>query len=172
MPKKSARKSVRRGPAPKTGRPVGRPFQKGNDPRRGRGPKPGALNAGRPRKEFVQWCVDVVSDKKVELAVRTILMDPTHPQFANLYGKLVERAHGRPAGTDVQFPVDPRDLTDEQLQRVAAGEDVLVVLATSRGGGAGTPPAAPGEDPGSGAGAAVRTGGPVRPPEPAAAAVP
>ncbi|HEX6940302.1 MAG TPA: hypothetical protein VF158_12890 [Longimicrobiales bacterium] len=38
---KSARKSA-----------PGRPFRKGHDPRRGRGPKPGAPNAGRPPDEF------------------------------------------------------------------------------------------------------------------------
>ncbi len=45
--KKSARKSA-----------VGRPFEPGRDPRRGRGPRPGAQNAGRPPSAVRAACRD------------------------------------------------------------------------------------------------------------------
>jgi hypothetical protein len=44
----------------------------------------------------------------------------------------------RDASSLVSF--DARDLTDEQLERIAAGENPLVVLASPSAGGAGTPP--------------------------------
>jgi len=49
--KKSARKSARKSA-------VGRPFEPGHDPRRGRGPRPGAQNAGRPPSAVRAACRD------------------------------------------------------------------------------------------------------------------
>jgi hypothetical protein len=111
---------------------TGKGFKPGPDARRGKGPKKGAPNAGRPRKDYLNWCERVLTDPDVDAAVLTILRNPKHPQFASLYGKLAERAYGRPAGSEVTFPIDPRQLTDEQLQRIAQGEDPLLVLATTQ----------------------------------------
>lgn len=88
MTKKSARKS-----------PIGRPFVSG-DPRSGRGPKKGAPNAGRPRKETIAWCQGAVSDPKVEAAVMTILRNPKHGQFSAMWGKVMERGYGKPVELD------------------------------------------------------------------------
>jgi len=125
----SAKKS-----APKSaGKPiVGVPFTGADDPRRGRGPKKGAPNAGRPRQDYLDWVGRAISNKKTEAAVRKILRDPDHPQFGTLYSKLAERKYGRAGATDVQIPIPPAQLTTEQLERIAQGEDPLMVLATTR----------------------------------------
>lgn len=107
-------------------------FTGADDPRRGRGPKKGAPNAGRPPKQYVEWCKTVLSNKQTEAAVRKILRNAGHQQFSQLYGRIAERAYGRAGQADVTFPINPKDLTDEQLQRVAQGEDPILVLATSR----------------------------------------
>ena len=62
--KKSATKSAR-----------GRPFAPGDDPRRGRGPRKGAANAGAPRKEFADECRDLQRDVILAKAAKT-LRDP------------------------------------------------------------------------------------------------
>lgn len=125
---KRARKS-----AEKTlGRTRGRAFQPGPDARRGRGPKKGAPNAGRPRQEHIAWCQGLISDPKVEAAALGVLRNRKHPLFANLWGKIADRAYGRPTGSEITFPVNPEQLTDDQLTRIAQGEDPLVVLATAR----------------------------------------
>lgn len=43
----------------------GRPFQKGGDPRQGRGPKPGAPNAGRPPSEITELCRRLIRNHKL-----------------------------------------------------------------------------------------------------------
>lgn len=49
--------------------PVGlRPFQIGNDPRRGRGPAPGAPNAGRPPDAVRRACREAFADRVPMLA--------------------------------------------------------------------------------------------------------
>ena len=127
------RKLVRKGPQKSAKKSAtGKPFTGADDPRRGRGPKKGAPNAGRPRKAHVEWCQTVISDPLVEAAALAVLRDSKHPLFANLWGKVADRAYGRAAGSDVTFPIDPSQLSDDQLQRIAQGEDPLAVLATSR----------------------------------------
>jgi len=82
---KSARKTV-----------VGRPFTK-DDPRRGRGPKKGAPNAGRPRNEHIAWCQQMVSAPESEAAVLSVLKDATHPAFSTMWKAVTDRAYGKAA---------------------------------------------------------------------------
>lgn len=42
---------------------VGRPFKKGGDPRQGRGPEPGAPNAGRPPSRVKQLAAEIIERK-------------------------------------------------------------------------------------------------------------
>jgi len=84
MSRKSARKSA------------GRPFTGADDPRRGRGPKRGAPNAGRPPTEHIEWCQKVLADPAVEAAVKSVLSDPEHRSFPILWKAVADRAYGRP----------------------------------------------------------------------------
>jgi hypothetical protein len=71
-------------------------FQPGEDPRRGKGCEPGAPNAGRPRKAYVDWCREVLRDPKVEKAVEGVLKSGKHRHFAQMYRTISDRAHGKP----------------------------------------------------------------------------
>ena len=84
-----------------------RPFKPGPDPKRGRGPKKGAPNAGRPRKEAIAWCMAAVSDPKGDKAVKDILHNPKHPQFVAIWSKLMDRAYGPAAVVDEDGTVRP-----------------------------------------------------------------
>jgi hypothetical protein len=84
-PRKSAQKSVR-----------GIPFQRGPDPRRGRGPAPGAPNAGRPPNWLKDWCDELLSDETTKKQVRAILNDADHPAFRAMWNAVADRAHGKP----------------------------------------------------------------------------
>jgi hypothetical protein len=72
----------------------GRPFQKGGDPRQGRGPRKG--KGGRPTNEFRESVRALLDSPKVRAAIKKILADPDHRQFARLYQTLVSQAHGNP----------------------------------------------------------------------------
>jgi hypothetical protein len=69
-------------------------FLKGADPRRAKGVKG---RGGRPSNEFRESLRALLDSPKVKAAVKKILSDPDHPQFASLYGKLIAQAHGNPA---------------------------------------------------------------------------
>jgi hypothetical protein len=73
----------------------GRPFQKGGDPRQGRGPKPGAPNAGRPRDEFKELCRAMVTREATISRVADILTDPDHPQFMRALQWATEHGYGK-----------------------------------------------------------------------------
>lgn len=85
-PEKSTRKVL--------GGVTGNGFKPGPNPKRGRGPKKGAPNAGRPPLEHINWCKEVVSDPAAEAAVKAILRNPKHPQFASLWAKIADRGYG------------------------------------------------------------------------------
>lgn len=72
---------------------VGVPFAKGADVRRGHGVKG---RSGRPPNEYREGLRRILDDPKVSKAVKAILGNPDHPQFASLYGKVVSQAHGNP----------------------------------------------------------------------------
>lgn len=96
--KKSARKSARK-TAPTTARKansaVGVPFAPGPDPRRGKGPAPGAPNAGRPPDEFKALCAELATGAATLAAVRAILESPLHPQFMHALKWATEHGYGR-----------------------------------------------------------------------------
>ncbi len=58
-----------------------RPFQKGHDPRRGRGPRKGTPNAGRPPDEFKAQMAALASREETVRALEAILSDPEHTHF-------------------------------------------------------------------------------------------
>lgn len=53
----------------------GRPFKKGFDPRRGRGPEQGAPNAGRPRSRFKEECRELLVADGI-MFLREVMTDP------------------------------------------------------------------------------------------------
>ena len=83
--KKSAKKSA-----------TGKPFTGADDPRRGRGPKKGAPNAGRPTLEFKAWCASMLDDAEKRAKVEEILSDPSHSAYATMWKAVADRAHGKP----------------------------------------------------------------------------
>lgn len=87
---KAAKKSGR-----KSGRKVPGGFTGADDPRRGRGPKKGAPNAGRPPDKHREECQRMISDPKCEKAVRSILGNPKHPAFAPMWRIVAERGYGK-----------------------------------------------------------------------------
>lgn len=64
---------------------------------RGRGPKKGAPNAGRPPNEHLEWCRRMVSSPGAEKAVEAVLEDAQHPAFSTMWKAVAERAYGKPA---------------------------------------------------------------------------
>ena len=90
---------------PSNGNPVGksagktvsgRPFQQGYDPRRGHGPAPGALNAGRPPDEFYEWLETLVRNPKHRARVEALLEHSPPDQFLKTWVWAVERLRGKP----------------------------------------------------------------------------
>lgn len=63
----------------------------------GRGPKPGAINAGRPRDEWKAWLRSLVDSATTRDAIAAILSDPTHPAFPRVLTWADERAWGKEA---------------------------------------------------------------------------
>lgn len=83
----------------KSGRKSGRSrglFAKGHDPRRGRGPKRGATNAGRPPDEFRAALQALASWDEVLVTLERILRDPDHPQFMRALEYCADRGYGKP----------------------------------------------------------------------------
>lgn len=64
---------------------------------RGRGPKPGSLNAGRPRDEWKAWLRTLVDSASTRDAIAAILSDPTHPAFPRVLSWADERGYGKEA---------------------------------------------------------------------------
>jgi hypothetical protein len=74
-------------------------FQPGPDPRRGRGPAPGAPNAGRPRDEWKAALAALASSDEVLAHVRRVLADPDHPQWMRALEYASERGFGKETAT-------------------------------------------------------------------------
>ena len=70
-------------------------FTGADDPRRGRGPKKGAPNAGRPPDKHREWCQAMISKPSCEKAVKAVLADPKHPAFAAMWRAVSERGYGK-----------------------------------------------------------------------------
>lgn len=52
--------------------------------------------AGRPTNEFRASLRQLLDLPKVKAAAKKILTNPDHPQFATLYAKIMNQAHGNP----------------------------------------------------------------------------
>lgn len=89
-------------------RVVGRPFQKGGDPRIARGHGKG----GRPKDEWKAALRELASADEVLDAVRAILQDHSHPQFLRALEYASERGYGKEAQGvegDVRLTIVRRD---------------------------------------------------------------
>ena len=84
---KSARKSA-----------GGKPFEKGGDPRQGRGPKKGAPNAGRPPDEFKRTMRGIVSRKTVVERLKKLTggsAKVTDDVFLKAFKEVTDRGYGK-----------------------------------------------------------------------------
>ena len=82
--------------AKKSASAPGIPFKKGHDVRRGRGPRRGAANAGRPPDEFRAELAQLVSRDETLRALATILSNPNHPHFVHALKYCADRGYGKP----------------------------------------------------------------------------
>jgi hypothetical protein len=85
MSEKSARKSAK----------PGKPFKKGGDPRQGRGPKPGAPNAGRPPNAWNERMEALADRWLIALEAGQVVDDDAHPHFEKVGKWLVEQLRGK-----------------------------------------------------------------------------
>ncbi len=113
----------------KTAAVRGRPFQEGVDHRRGRGPRKGAANAGRPPNEFKAQLAALASREETIRALAAILEDPNHPHFIQALKFAADRGYGRPTqpvsveGLAPQVViVAPPKLTTEEWVRMYGGQ--------------------------------------------------
>ena len=113
-----------------------KPFKKGKDPRRGRGTKKGHPRVGRPPDKFREIMRQVASRDEVIKRLRqlTSAKNLDDELFLKAFKEVVEKGYPRGMESEVTFPINPAQLTDEQLERIANGENPLMVLATTRGG--------------------------------------
>jgi hypothetical protein len=76
-----------------------KPFQPGPDPRRGRGPKPGARSLerppGRPRDEWKAWLRSLIDSPESRAAIEAVACDPNHPAYARVLQWAAERGYGK-----------------------------------------------------------------------------
>lgn len=76
---------------------------------RGRGPRPGAPNAGRPPDEFKAMCAGMASREATRRAVDRILGNENHPHFMAALRWATDRGYGKPDQTlDVTASVEHR----------------------------------------------------------------
>jgi hypothetical protein len=114
LPKKSTRKSAL---------PDGRVAP-------GRGPKKGAPNAGRPRTAFRDACRAIIDRDELLKEVSRMATGSFEDRDRLAAIKfLTSYAHGMPSQTVRTETVDLSTLSDAQLERLAAGDDLAVVLA-------------------------------------------
>ena len=128
MARKSAKKSAS---SPRRGR--GRPFVSG-DPRAGRGPAPGAPNAGRPPDEFKRIMQGIVSrDEAVRRLAQLASGEKTVSDeiFLKAFKESADRGYGKAvqplehAGPDggpipLESPEQARDRITRELDGIAA----------------------------------------------------
>lgn len=96
-------------------------FQPGPDPRRGRGPKKGAPNAGRPRNEFKQEMRALASDEAVLTRLRQLLWQCTDPTtFIRALAFTTEHGYGKATQPIAAVRDDAADL--EELRHLSDEE--------------------------------------------------
>jgi len=72
-----------------TPKKLGRPFQKGPDPRRC------VTSPGRPPDEFRAMMRELASRQAVVDKLAEILKDPNHPHFMRAYAEAADRGYGK-----------------------------------------------------------------------------
>lgn len=70
-------------------------FRAGADPRRGRGPKKGAWNAGRPPDVWRAACRELASRSTVLERAQEVLDNPEHPAWLSVWKFVAEQGFGR-----------------------------------------------------------------------------
>lgn len=65
-------------------------------PGAGGGPQPGS---GRKPDWLKAWCDDLLASEESKTQVEAILKDRKHPAFSTMWGKVADRAHGKPKET-------------------------------------------------------------------------
>lgn len=72
--------------------------------KRGKGPKKGAVGAGRPSKHYREAAKQLLNRPTVQRALLRVLTDPENRNFAALYRHFDERANGRePMAVDARL---------------------------------------------------------------------
>jgi len=72
--------------------------------KRGKGPKKGAVGAGRPSKHYREAAKQLLNVPGVRRALLRVLTDPENRNFAALYRHFDERANGRePMAVDARL---------------------------------------------------------------------
>lgn len=83
-PKNTVKKSVQPGRNGGTLK-VGNPGNKGG--------------TGRPANWLRDWCDELLARDENKAAVERVLKDEKHPAHSTMWGKIADRAHGKPAQT-------------------------------------------------------------------------
>lgn len=72
---------------------------------RGKGPKPGAVGAGRPSEMYRDEARKLLQSPEAKASVAAVLCDPKNKNFAPLFKFLHERAYGRePISAELTVP--------------------------------------------------------------------
>lgn len=73
-----------------------------------------AGRSGRPPNEFREQLRTILEDERVQAAFMSIITDPKHPQFSQLWAKAAAYAYGQPT-QKIEVEPDSRFLTGEEL---------------------------------------------------------
>lgn len=117
--KKNAVKRARKS-AKKTA--TGKPFKKGDDPRRGKGPPKGAPNAGRPPDAFKREMRETLWSQVVP-KLKKLTKNAEGELLLKIFRELADRGYGR-APMAVEIKEDLSD--DERMQRMQRFLRVMV----------------------------------------------
>lgn len=110
-PDKSAQKSV-----------PGRPFEDGFDPRRGRGPRKGAANAGRPPDAFKNFLAQLRDSPEFHAELKRALTDCESRGFSAALKVLTMYDDEKPANRIRLDAARIRNMSDDELAAIAAGK--------------------------------------------------
>lgn len=140
-------------------RATGKPFEKGNDPRRGKGGRPkNAVSLTAIARDYLALEPSAIAEQLKALASRYRQLGKGATMAQYIMGSFLLALANDPQpgnmrelwrridGEVVSLNLDIESLTDDQLERLANGEDVYSVLADPRSSGTGTAKADGGED--------------------------
>lgn len=128
-------------------RATGKPFQKGDDPRRGKGGRPkNAVSLTAIAREYLELEPQAIAKQLKALSSRYKQLGSGATMAQYIMGAFLLALANDPQpgnmrelwrridGEVVSINLDVASLSDEQLERLANGEDVYSVLADSRSG--------------------------------------